>query len=53
MGDRDKKITDKSEADCNNETLSEARVRLEKVRQRYEGRMFPDSAELLREDRQR
>ena len=35
------------------ETLSEARVRLEKVRQRYEGRWFPDSAELLREDRQR
>ncbi|MGK7904237.1 MAG: hypothetical protein AB4352_23060 [Hormoscilla sp.] len=35
------------------ETLSEARVRLENVRQRYEGRWFPDSAELLREDRQR
>ncbi len=35
------------------ETLSEARERLAKVRQRYQGRTFRDSAELLREDRQR
>jgi antitoxin FitA len=35
------------------ETLSEARERLAKVRQRYQGRTFRDSTELLREDRQR
>lgn len=35
------------------ETLSQARERLTKVRQRYAGRIFKDSAELLREDRQR
>ena len=36
-----------------NETLSETQVRLAKVRQKYEGRTFQDSVELLREDRQR
>jgi len=35
-----------------NETLSETQVRLAKVRQKYEGRTFQDSAELLRENRQ-
>lgn len=35
------------------ETMKEARVRLAKVRQQYQGRTFRDSAELLREDRQR
>jgi antitoxin FitA len=35
------------------ETMKEARVRLSKVRQQYQGRTFRDSAELLREDRQR
>lgn len=36
-----------------NETLTEAGMRLAKVRERYEGRTFKDSVELLREDRQR
>ena len=36
-----------------NETLSKAQIRLAKVRQKYEGRTFQDSVELLREDRQR
>jgi hypothetical protein len=36
-----------------NETLSETQIRLAKVRQKYEGRTFQDSVELLREDRQR
>ena len=35
------------------ETLSQARERLTKMRQRYAGRIFRDSTELLREDRQR
>jgi len=35
------------------ETLAEAKERLALVRQRYEERTFRDSAELLREDRQR
>lgn len=38
------------------ETMKEARVRLAKVRHQYQGhqgRTFRDSAELLREDRQR
>lgn len=35
------------------ETLSEARERLLKVRQKYDGRIFMDSTELLKEDRQR
>lgn len=34
-------------------TMQEAGVRLAKVRQEYQGRAFRDSAELLREDRQR
>lgn len=35
------------------ETLSEARERLARVRERFQGRQFLDSTELLREDRQR
>jgi antitoxin FitA len=35
------------------ETMHEARERLAKVRQQYQGRTFRDSAELLRDDRQR
>jgi plasmid stability protein len=35
------------------ETMKEARVRLAKVRQQYQGRTFKDSTELSREDRQR
>lgn len=34
-------------------TLAESRQIFEEVRQRYAGREFSDSAELLREDRQR
>ena len=34
------------------ETLSQTRERLEKVRQKYEGRTFINSTELLREGRQ-
>jgi antitoxin FitA len=34
------------------ETMKDARERLTKVRQQYQGRAFRDSAELLREDRQ-
>ncbi len=35
------------------ETMQEVRERLAKVRQKYQGRTFRDSAELLLEDRQR
>ena len=34
------------------ETLSAARQRLTKVREKYEGRIFRDSTELLRKERQ-
>lgn len=35
------------------ETMKDAKERLAKVRQQYQGRTFRDSTELLREDRQR